>query len=65
MTAIFTPSSLLASSVIVDKAVHETRTVTLESALMLCEDIASFDGTAADCVLALKTFKRRLEEMYP
>jgi len=58
----FTPSSLIGVSDALEAAMIESRNVTFDSVLMLCEDIASFDGTAADCFTAIAAFRRRLEE---
>jgi hypothetical protein len=46
----------------IERVILSTREVLFDSILMLCRDIAEFNGSAADCVVAITTFQRRLDE---
>jgi len=47
---------------LVEEAILESRKHTFDAVIELCTDIASFHGTASDCIIAITEFRRRLDE---
>jgi len=58
------PAFLDYSQRLVEEAMRESRKVTFDAVLELCTDIAAFGGSASDCIIAITTFRRRIEESH-